>query len=113
MKALAVKNGQIITEYDLASSVKWCTPSVLGCKACISISAESGKSVIITITLETPVGNYSKSFTINNNVCFTFQPISVASIEVCISNFKVDSNEICLTFGCFFRWGTHVYRRPK
>ena len=104
MNALVVKEGQIVTDYDISASAEWCTPSILGCKACISVSADGKNSVLITIKLQSPVGSWSKTFKVSDNICFSFQPVGVAKIDVCISKFKVDKTEICFTFGgkvCF------------
>lgn len=97
-KVLEIKEGQTIVEFDSFAASQWCTPSVLGCSACFSAS-QSGGSVILTISLNTPFGNWSKSFSFKNNVCFSFQPVPKVKVEVCISNFKADANQICFTLG--------------
>jgi hypothetical protein len=110
-KIIEIKEGQIIEGYDNYAAVEWCTPSVAGCSACISVTTSGNSTITLTITLKTPFGNYSKSFTVSNNICFTFQPVSKAKIELCVSNFKPEAKQICFTVGgkvClevpFFGW---------
>ena len=86
-KLVNVENGALIEGYDNLAAVQWCTPSFLGCNACVSVSAVKGQ-VTITIGLNTPFGNVSKSFNFNANVSFTWQPISKFKITVNITNFN-------------------------
>jgi hypothetical protein len=90
------KEGEIITGFDGVAPVQWCTPRVLGCSACISATA-SGGAVTITITANTPLGSFSKSFTFSNNICYTWNPVSRVSITPCIGNFAVSEGKICFT----------------
>lgn len=94
--AIAVQEGQIVTSYEKFDAISWCTPSVLGCKACISASA-SGNAVSLTVSLQTPFGNWSQTFSINANRCFTFQPASKVKIELCIGDFSTQPKQICFT----------------
>ncbi len=84
-KTSNVENDALIVGYDSLAAVQWCTPTFLGCGACISVSAVKGQ-VTITIELKTPFGNVSKSFQFNSNVNFTWQPFSKFKVTVSISN---------------------------
>jgi hypothetical protein len=86
-KNLNVENGALISGYDNLAASQWCTPSFLGCSACVSVSAVKGQ-VTITVSLNTPFGNVSKSFNFNTNVNFTWQPFSKFKITFAISNFN-------------------------
>lgn len=101
--AIAVQEGQVVTSYEKFDAISWCTPSVLGCKACISATA-SGGTVSLTVSLQTPLGNWSQTFSINANRCFTFQPVSKVKIDLCIGDFSVQAKQICFTLSakvCF------------
>ncbi|PWB25439.1 hypothetical protein [Flavobacterium sp. HTF] len=82
-----VENGAVYEGYDSLAASEWCTPSFLGCSACISASAVKGQ-VTITIGLKTPFGSVSKSFSFNTNTSFTWQPFSKFKITVSITNFN-------------------------
>jgi hypothetical protein len=90
---IAVKSNEIYEGFD-TSSVKKCTPRVLGFGVCAELTANGDGSVTIRLTAETPFGNYSKSFTFNANVDFVFKPISRVEIKVSIRNFKVTKQVI-------------------
>lgn len=87
-EALAeVVNDQVYTDYDSLATIQFCTPSFVGCKVCVSVNSQSN---YIALTLQgiTPFGSYSKVFNINNNVCFTWQPLGLFKVEVCIKQFQ-------------------------
>jgi hypothetical protein len=93
-----VENGALIEGYDSLAAVKWCTPTFLGCGACIAASAVSGQ-VTITIELKTPFGNVSKSFRFNANVSFTWQPFSRFKVTVSVSNFNEANGSLSFDLG--------------
>ena len=110
MKALKVKEGAVYTEYDYADAAQWCTPSVMGVSACIGASAEGG-IVTLNITLKSPFGNWTKSFQIDTNTSFTWQPVSRVKIVISITNLNDSGGTVSFDLGgqvCvdvpFFGW---------
>lgn len=93
-----VQNNQVFEGFDSYAAVDWCTPSVLGVSACISANAAGG-IVTIEITLRSPFGIWSKSFSFDSDTCFSWSPIPKVSIEVCISDFTTGSSDISFTLG--------------
>ncbi len=81
------KENQIITSFDSFAPVQFCTPSFLGSKLCIGANVVGG-FVTLSVSASTPVGSFSKSFKITNNISFTWNPIGVFKVEFKISNFK-------------------------
>jgi hypothetical protein len=105
-KSLRIQNHDLVTGYDSVAATSWCTPKLLGCNACISANAQGGE-VTISISLNTPLGAYTKAFSFNSNVCFTWNPISSVSVPICISNLSVKSTEICFSLSikiCVSTW---------
>lgn len=97
IQALDVKDGQIVTSFaSFSAAPQFCTPTILGCKACITATV-SGGIVIITVTLSTPFGSWTQNFSFNTNKCFTFQPTPRVKLDLCISNFTASKNQICFT----------------
>ncbi|MEO1260890.1 MAG: hypothetical protein AAFZ15_18975 [Bacteroidota bacterium] len=82
-----VKHGQTYTDYDNLALVEWCTPKYFGFQVCFSVTVE-GKMVILTVTIKTPFGNYSKSFKFNSDLSWTWQPIGRAKVVISIGNFQ-------------------------
>jgi hypothetical protein len=103
----AVKSNEVYEGFD-TSSIKKCTPSVLGFRVCAELIANGDGSVTMRLTAETPLGNFSKSFTFNANIDFVFKPISRVEIKVSIRNFKVTKQVISFNLtlaGCIdFPW---------
>ncbi|RZJ53726.1 MAG: hypothetical protein EOO44_07530 [Flavobacterium sp.] len=93
-----VEDGAVYQGYDSLAASEWCTPSFLGCSACISASAVKGQ-VTITIGLKTPFGNVNKSFSFNTNTSFTWQPFSKFKITVSITNFNEASGVFSFDLG--------------
>ncbi|MBP1224423.1 hypothetical protein [Flavobacterium sp. 1355] len=93
-----VENGAVYEGYDSLAASEWCTPSFLGCSACISASAVKGQ-VTITIGLKTPFGSVNKSFSFNTNTSFTWQPFSKFKIAVSITNFNEASGVFSFDLG--------------
>lgn len=93
MKALKVENGAVYNEFDYATAAQWCTPSVLGCSACIGASAQGG-IVTLTITFNTPFGNWTKSFQFDTNTSFTWQPIPRVKLVIAIANLTEANNTV-------------------
>jgi len=96
--ALLVTDGQIVTGFDNYATETWCTGTHGGFQACVSV-VPIDKSVKLTITIKTPVGSYSKSFVFSKDICFEFNPVKIAGIKVCISDFKLEDKQICFSFG--------------
>lgn len=82
-----VANDQVYTGFDSMATIQYCTPSFLGCKVCLGANT-SGSSVTLSVSVSTPFGSYTKSFKFSSNVCFTYQPVSLFKVELCIKNFK-------------------------
>ena len=91
-KVSNVKNDALIKGFDSVAAAQWCSPSFLGCSVCVSASAVKGQ-VTITLSLNTPFGNVSKSFNFDTNVSFTWQPFGRFKITVSISNLN-ESNGV-------------------
>lgn len=86
-EALAeVANEQVYTGYDSMALIQFCTPTFVGCKVCISANSVSNY-IVLGLQASTPFGSYSKSFKITNNVCFTWQPLGLFKVEICVKNF--------------------------
>ena len=81
------KENQVITGFDTFAAVQFCTPSFLGCKLCIGANVVGG-FITLTVQASTPVGGFSKSFKITNNISFSWNPIGVFKVDFKISNFK-------------------------
>ena len=79
-------NDQVYTGYDTMAGIQFCTPGFFACKLCISATNVS-TYIVITLSANTPFGTYSKAFKITNNVCFTWQPIALFKVELCVKNF--------------------------
>lgn len=107
-KIIKVQEGQIIEGFDNYSAEEWCTPDFWGFSLCFSVTAK-GQSIILTITFKTPLGNFTESFTIDTNVCFTFSPIPLTYAELCISDFKADPKKICFTIGVKVCFDAKIY----
>lgn len=99
LNAIEIKEGQVVTSFaSFSAAPQFCTPTILGCKACITASI-SGGIVVLTVTLSSPIGTWTQSFSFNTNKCFTFQPNPRVKLELCISNFTASKNQICFTVG--------------
>lgn len=86
-KIAIVENGAVYEGYDNINAVDWCSPSFLGCSACVTASAVKG-TVTIIVGLRTPFGNVSKTFNLNADVSYTWQPLSKFKITINITNFN-------------------------
>jgi len=82
-----IKENQVITGFDAFAQAQFCTPSFLGCRLCIGATVVSG-FLTLTFQAHTPVGGFSKSFRITNNISFSWNPIGVFKVEVKITNFR-------------------------
>ncbi|HYC27969.1 MAG TPA: hypothetical protein VEB42_04120 [Chitinophagaceae bacterium] len=108
-KSNVVENNKTYTGYDLLAGVQWCTPGILECSACISATANPDKSVTLAISLNTPFGSPSKSFTVANNTTFSWS-YSKLELRVTISNFTDNGQSLNfdVTLGlCVHLFGTH------
>lgn len=86
-----VVEGNVYTDYDNLAAVQFCTPTILGCNACINASVVD-RYVVLGISLNTPLGLVSKSFKVTNNISFNWQPFSRFKLEVSVSNFSEAGN---------------------
>ena len=84
--------------YDSVAAIEWCSPSFLGFQICISASADNGE-VVLTVTLKTPIGNYSKQFSFSADVSFTWQPIAQAKVTLSVTGFTESDGVISFTLG--------------
>lgn len=82
-----VKDGQVYTGYDNLTAVQFCTPSYLGCSACLAASVIDGYVALI-ISVNTPFGGVSKTFKITQGGSFTWQPFSKFKVVISINNFS-------------------------
>lgn len=80
-------NNQVYTGFDSMATIQFCTPAFVGCKVCIGANTV-GSSVTLSLSVSTPFGSYTKAFKINSNVCFTYQPVSLFKVDICVKNFK-------------------------
>jgi hypothetical protein len=88
-----VENNGVYQGFDLRA-VKRCTPEIFGLKACAELIAEGDGQVIINLTAESPLGNFTKTFSFNADADFEFKPIPRITIKVSVANFKVTDAEI-------------------
>ncbi|CAM1344357.1 hypothetical protein [Tenacibaculum amylolyticum] len=88
-----VQNEAFIEGYDFANAAEWCSPSFLKCKICMGASATRGK-VTLTASFKTPIKNFTKRFTFDSNVSFTWQPISRFKVTLKISNLTINDHEV-------------------
>lgn len=86
-KIAIVENGAVYEGYDNINAIDWCSPSFLGCSACVTASAVKG-TVTIIVGLRTPFGNVSKTFNLNADVSYTWQPLAKFKITINITNFN-------------------------
>lgn len=86
-KIATVENGAVYEGYDYSTAAEWCSPSFLGCSVCVGASAVKGL-VTISMSLKTPFGNVSKSFSFNSDVSYTWQPFGKFKITISITNFN-------------------------
>ncbi len=93
-----VKSNEVYEGFDVRS-IRKCTPSVLGFRACAEITANGDGSVLLRLTAETPFGNFSKQFTFNADIDFEFKPTDRVSIKVSIRKFKVTKQIISFDLG--------------
>lgn len=82
-----IKENQVITGFDSFAQAQFCTPSFLGCRLCIGANVVGG-FVTLSVQANTPVGGFSKSFRITNNISFSWNPIGVFKVEFKITNFR-------------------------
>ncbi|MDN3581717.1 hypothetical protein [Mucilaginibacter flavus] len=82
-----VKDGQVYTGFDTSTAAQYCTPSYLGCSACLGASVIDGY-VALTISVNTPFGGVTKTFKITQGGTFTWQPYSKFKVVVSINNFS-------------------------
>lgn len=87
-----VQNEAFIEGYDFANTVEWCSPSFKKCKICMGASANQGE-VTLTVSLKTPIKNFTKHFTFNSNVSFTWQPNSRFKVTLKISDLTINDYE--------------------
>lgn len=82
--------GKVYTDFNSRSDWEKCK-SFLGVKFCVKVGVSpDGK-----IRLCASVAGYEKCFAVSGNGCFSFQPVSVAKIEICVSDWKIESGRIC------------------
>ena len=86
-----VEEGKLYSGYDTLAAIQFCTPSVLGCSACIGASVVDGY-VSLNVSVNTPFGNVSKTFKITNNISFTWQPFSRFKVTITVTNFSSQGN---------------------
>lgn len=100
---IAVTNNGVYEGFD-ENPVKRCTPKILGFGACAELSASGTGTVTLRLTAETPVKNFTKTFSFNSDISFDFSPIKGVEITVSIKNFKVTNDTISFNLGlegCF------------
>ena len=81
-----VSDEQVYSGYDSMALIQFCTPGFFGCKVCISANTV-GNYVVLELRASTPFGSYAKSFKITKNVCFTWKPLGLFKVEICVKNF--------------------------
>lgn len=93
-----VENNAVYQGFD-KRSIKRCTPSVVGFRACAELVANGDGNVTLILTAESPLGNFSKTFSFNSNVDFEFNPIPAISIHVSVQKFRTGSDTISFELG--------------
>lgn len=88
-----VENNAVYQGFDLRA-VKRCTPEIFGLKACAELIAEGDGEVIINLTAESPLGNFTKTFSFNADTDFEFSPTPRITIKVSVRDFKVTDAKI-------------------
>ncbi len=96
-RSSGLKNGAVITTFD-AAAIEWCSPSFLGCKICASATADKG-NVTLTLSLKTPFGNISKSFSFSTNISYTWKPFSKLKLTIDIANLTEDGGVVSFDLG--------------
>ena len=91
------KKNQSITDYDVLDIVEYCTPSILGVKACAG-AAVVDRYIALRLTLKTPIGNYSKTFKITKDVHFDWTILGRFRVKVAIDNFKETAEDFSFDF---------------
>ncbi|WP_438423383.1 hypothetical protein [Aquimarina macrocephali] len=84
------EDGKVYTDFN--SRVDWekCK-SFLGVKFCIRVSVTPSGGIKLCAS----IAGYEKCFAISGNGCFSFQPISIAKLKVCISDWSIEGGRIC------------------
>ena len=90
--AIQAEHNKVFQGFDL-QSIKKCTPEVFGFSVCAEASAEGG-TVFLTLTASTPLGDFSKTFKVNANIDFQFNPIGPVTIDVSVRNFSINADSI-------------------
>lgn len=90
-----VQNGSVHTDYEsVLTAVNWCTPALMGFSVCVNASAAGGM-VILQLTLNSPMGSFTKTFNVNTNTCFSWNlPLGAVSpsVEICVANLNIGAN---------------------
>jgi hypothetical protein len=79
------RDGQVYTGYDNLRASSYCTPTFLGCAACITPGIVDGYLAVYIIA-DTPFGRVTTNFKITNGTKFTWKPFSRFKLDIEIKN---------------------------
>ncbi len=100
-----VEEGELYAGYDSISGAHFCTPTFMGCSACAYPNVVDGYAALV-VSFNSPVGSFSKTFKLTNNVNFDWEPFSRFKLQITVTNFSKSGN--ITSFDAGFKIGINV-----